>query len=264
MKSTGKTALFITALLLVLCLPGLCTVLKAEASSKPGKPSFTVSTNKKGTKVTVTISKTDNAQGYRIYIKKPGDEKFEKLTTIKLDGTSDRSYTTKKLSAGTYSFKVRAYSKSGSKTVWGKYSKVKTITLKKTDSAKKSIVGVYRCEGYMVAIAENVPEVNNYGSGGFGVITEMIQPYGVLTVSPPYQEGFFSGNIEKKSDDLITAFTTRGDGEHVVDTEYRLDGDTLYYKRVINEDGYTETAVLERTDEDPEVLYLTTAGVITE
>ena len=61
--------------------------------------------------------------GYQIYRKAPG-EKYQKIKTIK---TSKRevSYVDKKVTAGTqYSYKVRAYKKYGSKTLYGKKSEV--------------------------------------------------------------------------------------------------------------------------------------------
>jgi len=109
---------------------------EAQAAAKPAKPSVSATAGADGKSINISVAKTKDAAGYKILVKKPGSDKYVKLTTIKKDGTAERSYTAKKLDAGTYSFKVRAYAKSGNKTVWGKYSKVVSVTLKKAVSKK--------------------------------------------------------------------------------------------------------------------------------
>ncbi|MBP0960646.1 MAG: fibronectin type III domain-containing protein [Oscillospiraceae bacterium] len=116
---------------------GLFHARSAQAATKPAKAKVTVKANDDGKSVTLTISKTKNAEGYKIMVKKPGASKFTKLTTLKKDGTAARTYTAKKLTEGEYQFKVRAYLKNGSKTVWGKYSKVAKITVGKSGSDDK-------------------------------------------------------------------------------------------------------------------------------
>ena len=106
--------------------------VKAEAATKPGKPVISLETAKDDTAVKVTIEATTGAKGYRIYMKAESDAKYKKVKTVKKDGTAARSVTITGLSAGKYSFKVKAYSKASGKTVWGSYSKVKSITLKTT------------------------------------------------------------------------------------------------------------------------------------
>ena len=72
-----------------------------------------------------------NAKGYQLMVAK--NKKFSKgKKSYKLTGTS-KAVT--KLSAGTkYYVRVRAYGKDGKKTVYGKWSKVKTVR-----TAKKHI-----------------------------------------------------------------------------------------------------------------------------
>lgn len=106
--------------------------VKAEAATKPAKPVISLETAKDDTAVKVTIEATTGAKGYRIYMKAESDTKYKKVKTVKKDGTAARSVTITGLSAGKYSFKVKAYSKASGKTVWGSYSKVKSITLKTT------------------------------------------------------------------------------------------------------------------------------------
>ena len=126
MKAFKK--LMVMALVLML-IAGLFPARSAQAATKPAKAKVTAKANDDGTSVTLTIAKTKKAQGYQIMVKKPGAKKFTKLAAISEDGTAKRTYTAKKLTEGEYQFKVRAYTKSGDKTVWGKYSKVATVTL---------------------------------------------------------------------------------------------------------------------------------------
>jgi hypothetical protein len=100
-----------------------------NATAKPAKPKITVKVAKNGTDVKITISKTTGADGFRIYMVAPKQSKYGKIKTITKDGTAKRSYTKKNLADGKYSFKVRAYKKSGNTTVWGKYSKVVSVTI---------------------------------------------------------------------------------------------------------------------------------------
>ncbi len=121
--------LMVMALVLML-IAGIFPARSAQAATKPTKAKVTAKANDDGTSVTLTIAKTKKAQGYQIMVKKPGAKKFVKLTTIKKDGTAARTYTAKKLEAGKYSFKVKAYAKNGNKTVWGAFSKAVTVTVK--------------------------------------------------------------------------------------------------------------------------------------
>jgi hypothetical protein len=125
--------------LTLILIAGLFPVHSAQAATKPAKATFSAKANDDGTSVTLTIAKTKNAQDYKIMVKKPGAEKFTKLTALKKDGTAERTYTAKNLTAGEYSFKVRAYLKSGTKTVWGKYSKAVTVTVE--DKTTKNDTG---------------------------------------------------------------------------------------------------------------------------
>ena len=132
-----KVSVLILAAILVV---GMFGSLKAEAVSKPGKPSISLASAKSGTSVKITISETKNAEGYLIYMKSDDDSKYKKIKTLKKDGTASRSYTVTNLSEGTYIFKVKAYLKNNGKTVKGSYGKEKAITLiaEKTDSGLKS------------------------------------------------------------------------------------------------------------------------------
>ncbi len=117
------------ALCLAFCMAVLMPLTSAQAATKPAKPVISIKSANDGTAVKVTISATERAEGYLIYMKSDTDTKYKKVKTLKKDGAALRSYTVKNLSEGTYSFKVKAYLKNNSKTVKSSYSKVKSITL---------------------------------------------------------------------------------------------------------------------------------------
>ena len=96
---------------------------KNKESDVPGKPVVSAKISDDG-KITITIEKNENASGYRIYVKKPGSKKYKKLKTIKKNGKKVRKYTFSPSADGEYSFKVKAYTKTDGKTVWGSNSKV--------------------------------------------------------------------------------------------------------------------------------------------
>ena len=96
---------------------------------KPDKPVVSVSAGKDG--ITVSIGKTKNASGYRIYVKKPGSKKYTKLKTIRKNGEKTREYTYKPEISGKYVFKVKAYTKNEGKTVWGSAGKTEKISYRK-------------------------------------------------------------------------------------------------------------------------------------
>lgn len=109
---------------------GIAPQEAAQAASKPGKPTITLEALENGTAVKVTIQKTSGADGYKIVMKAPGATKYKKIKTLKKNGTTVRTYTVKGLKEGKYYFKVKAYNKSESKTVYSSYSKTKSISLK--------------------------------------------------------------------------------------------------------------------------------------
>ena len=97
-----------------------------QESIKPARPVVHATVSGEGL-ITITIDKTENATGYRIYVKKPGSKKYKKIKTIKKNGRKVRTYSYEPPVEGKYSFKVKAYTKIDGKTVWGKASKaVKT------------------------------------------------------------------------------------------------------------------------------------------
>ncbi len=116
-------------------------ITQAEAKSKikrPGKPVISVAKGDSATDVVLTISKTKKAEGFVVYVKKPGSKKYEKIKTLKQDGTTKRTLSIDGLDKqGTYYFKVRSYYKSGKSTVYSLYSKVKKY--KVTDAITENL-----------------------------------------------------------------------------------------------------------------------------
>ncbi len=144
MKMLKKTCgLLLTFALLLSVFQGLFANEEALAASKPAKPVITVKAGSDGKSAVITIAATKGAKGYQIAVKKPGAKKFKKLAVIKEDGSAERTYTAKDLSAGKYSFKAKAYTKSGKKTVYGKYGKAVSLAVGTADGGKDDSGTVY-------------------------------------------------------------------------------------------------------------------------
>ena len=74
--------------------------------------------------------KQKNATGYEIYRSTKKKGKYKKIATIKK--VSKASYTNKKLKKGkTYYYKVRAYKTQSGKKVYGTFSTIKKVKIKK-------------------------------------------------------------------------------------------------------------------------------------
>ena len=94
---------------------------------KPARAKISKLKNVKGRKVKVSIKKIRNVKGYQI---KYSDNK--KFNGYWQKNSKKKTYTVKKLDKKTkYYFKVRAYVINGNKKLYGSYSKVKSITVKK-------------------------------------------------------------------------------------------------------------------------------------
>ena len=113
---------------------GISGLLPASASAaKIKKPSkVTLKSVKAVTKTAVKASwkKVKKAKGYQIKIAK--NKKFKGTRTINVKRNTSK-YTIRKLKSGTkYFVKIRAYTKVGKKKVYGKWSKIKSVTTKKS------------------------------------------------------------------------------------------------------------------------------------
>jgi fibronectin type 3 domain-containing protein len=97
-----------------------------SAYTEPSKVTISSLTAVSPTSVKISWKKVSNADGYAIYQKK-GDGEYTRIKTITSGSTT--SYTKNSLSDSTkYTYKIRAYVKSGSDNVYGSYSSTKSIT----------------------------------------------------------------------------------------------------------------------------------------
>lgn len=96
------------------------------ASAAPSAVKTVKATSQTENSIKLKWSKAEGAKGYRVYMYNPDTKKWEKVKT-----TSSTGYTVKKLQADTvYKFRVKAYTKAGGKTLWGKATPtLKTRTL---------------------------------------------------------------------------------------------------------------------------------------
>lgn len=139
-KLISRRSILIMALVMCALTMLFAESVEAEAASvKPAKPKITLSSADNGTTLKVSVSKTKNADGYRIYYRK-GDNASYKIINIKKSGTAVRKASKKKLAAGTYSVYARAYRVLNGKKYWSAACAEKTIVLKQAEAAKDEIV----------------------------------------------------------------------------------------------------------------------------
>ena len=94
--------------------------------TEPSKVTVSSLTAVSSTSVKIKWKKVSRADGYVIYQKK-GDGEYTKIKTITSGATT--TYTKSGLSASTkYTYKIKAYVKSGSDKIYGSYSTTKSIT----------------------------------------------------------------------------------------------------------------------------------------
>ena len=104
---------------------------KPKKVTAPKKVTLSKVTNVKGKKVKITWKKVSGASGYQIVI--ATNKKFTSgKKTITIENGKTKSKTISKLKKKkTYYVKVRAYKTSSGKKVWGDYSNVKKVKIKK-------------------------------------------------------------------------------------------------------------------------------------
>lgn len=99
-----------------------------KAATLPNKAKLSSVKKSGSNKAKVTWKKVTGATGYEVYMK-TGNGKYKLVKNVTKNKTV--SYTKSKLKKGTsYSFKVRAYKKVGSKKYYGSYSSVKKLKMK--------------------------------------------------------------------------------------------------------------------------------------
>ena len=106
----------------------LAAQTRVTINVKPAKASIKVK-NLRKRKVKITWAKVAGADGYEVYIKSPGKKKYVKRATR---NANVKSITHSRLKKGkTYRYKVRAFTKVNGKKVYGQFSKVKKIKIKR-------------------------------------------------------------------------------------------------------------------------------------
>ena len=153
---TKKALLLLTVFLMVLSSFSIQPVDAADAV-KPETPEFGLKVSKDESKFTFTISKTLNADGYRIYAKEPGSSKYRIVTTIKKNGKKARTYTYSPFNPGKYSFKIKAYHKNGKSKIWSNVSATTKVTVK-SDIFSRVPVGIRFAEGIRTEFKSDLVE----------------------------------------------------------------------------------------------------------
>ncbi len=141
------------------------TVTAADGSKISEKINVTVNPQKVKTlkqssitenSVSLSWSKITKATGYKLYKYNADKKKWECIST-----TTKTSYTDKKVSMGnTAKYKVRAYTKTSSKTYYGAYSSVLTVVMAKPGTISK--LEVATAENYAKLTWKKADNANGY------------------------------------------------------------------------------------------------------
>ena len=105
----------------------------------------------------------------------------------------------------------------------------------------EDFIGVFRGEDYTIVFAQDVEPTENF-KGEIKIAIDMGFGY------------FFPYTAKIVSDTEITDFTYREE-EIVAEFDFKLDGDTLFYQRVVSARDIEDNITLQRTDEDPVEVY---------
>jgi len=105
----------------------------------------------------------------------------------------------------------------------------------------EEFLGVFRGDDFTIVFAQDV-EPTEYFDGDVNIAIDM------------GFDIFFPRTPKVVSDAEITDFTGSSD-DVVAEFDFKLDGDTLYYHRLIHEDNYEDNITLQRTDEDASEVY---------
>ncbi len=98
-----------------------------ETATKPVTPTLKVNSDYKG-KATFNWTNVSGESGYQVYYSEKKDGAYKKVSSYKADVLNGSK---SKLTSGkTYFFKVRAYTKTASGTVYGAWSSIKSVKIK--------------------------------------------------------------------------------------------------------------------------------------
>ena len=118
---------FTLIMVLALTLTAQSFVETEAAETVPAKPKISVEVSLDC--ITVSIKKTENADGYRIYIKGKDGNKYSVSVNVKDSGARKTTYTIDGLKDGEYRVRAKAYSGS----VYSKYSSSKNVVVDTKD-----------------------------------------------------------------------------------------------------------------------------------
>ena len=130
---------------------------QAAGNIKPDVPEFKLRVSEDESTFTFTISKTVNADGYRIYAKEPGSTKYRTVATIKKSGKKVRTYTYSPFNPGKYTFRIKAYHKNDTSKTWSNVSATKKVTVK-SDIFSRVPVGIRFAEGIRTTFKSDMNE----------------------------------------------------------------------------------------------------------
>ena len=139
-KQGVRRSIIIT--LMVALMLSMMPMTVSAASKSPAKPKITnikagkVSKKTNNATVTVKWKSVKGASGYVVYEKHAADGKWRKVKTL---GKLYTGIKIKKVPAGKYSVRVRAYKKAKGKKIYGKYSAAKSVFIKSKWNLKKSV-----------------------------------------------------------------------------------------------------------------------------
>ena len=131
-RERSRIAVFIafimTTVVAALLLSGCGNGGKKENAAEPGTPDIVVKYEPEETVIVVNIDKTEDADGYKIYLKSEFDSKYESVMTVDEDGSEKRTaYLPDVQRNVSYSVKVKAYKKTDDGKTYGEYSKEGTV-----------------------------------------------------------------------------------------------------------------------------------------
>lgn len=129
---------------------------------KPAKVAIASVTSPSVSKVTVKVKKANRAKGYQYRL---STDKSSKKGVKTVNTTKQTANFTKLVAGKKYFVKVRAYAKSGKKTVYGAWSVVKAVTVKKKAANKSNTSS----NTSVKTVATQVATVSVRGFGSFEI-----------------------------------------------------------------------------------------------
>ena len=195
MKNVSKRFLSLLMVFFLVCSMSGVGRLDIQASEKVTVARPKISVKASGASISLTIKKTENAEGYLVYAKAEGDKKYSLVADLEKDGTKKRKYTFVALSEGTNYVKVKAYSGS----VKSKFSKGKKAVISEGAYTQKQVP--IACEDGSTSAMDMMffPGQPNIPYCGLKAFSELVG-YNVLS-----SEMDDSGNIIFTSPQGITA-----------------------------------------------------------